>query len=154
MTWLIKRSPFRRDEDPVEHLVNLLANEAIKAGSPLSDIDRKILREENPDSDAIPEELRQRAKDLIARVFEAESWDDMERDPKDFGSSLEWASDSRCSNIVMLAEEVACELARPLPRLHGWGLVKDRFQLIGCAVLFIVIIGASIAAIQALFGWK
>jgi hypothetical protein len=50
MTWLIKRSPFRRDEDPVEHRVNLLAHEAIKAGSPLSDIDRKILREENADN--------------------------------------------------------------------------------------------------------
>lgn len=76
------------------------------------------------------------------------------RNPKGFSNSLEWASDSHCSNIVMLAEEVACEIACPLPRLHAWGLVKDKLQLVGRAVLFIVIIGASIAAIQALFGWK
>jgi hypothetical protein len=154
MTWLIKRSPFRQDEDPAEHMVNLLSDMAMKAGTPLSDLDRKILGEENPDNEAIPEGLRQRAKQLIVRIFEGEPWDDLERDPKDFGSSLEWASDSRCSNIVMLAEEVACEIAHPLPHLHGWGLVKDKLQLIGCAVLFIVILGASIAAIQALFGWK
>ncbi len=135
-------------------MVNLLAEEAVKAGCPLSDLDRKILREENPDNEAIPEELRQRAKELIVRIFETEPWEDLERNPKDFGASLEWASDSHCSNVVMLAEEVACEIAHPLPRLHGWGLVKDKLQLVGCAVLFIVIIGASIAAIQALFGWK
>ncbi len=154
MSWLIKKSPFGTNEDPVEHMVNLLQNEAIKAGCPLTDLDRKILRDENPDNEAIHQELRQRAKQLIARIFEAEPWDDFDRDPKGFGSSLEWASDSHCSNIVMLAEEVACEIAYPLPRLHGWGLVKDKLQLVGCAVLFIVIIGASIAAIQALFGWK
>jgi len=135
-------------------MVNLLAAEANKAGCPLSDLDRKILCAENPDDEPIPEELRQRTKRLIARIFETEPWDDLEREPRDFGNSLEWASDSRCANMVTLAEEVACEIAHPLPRLHGWGLVKDKVQLVGCAVLFIVIIGASIAAIQALFGWK
>ncbi|HTR27212.1 MAG TPA: hypothetical protein VMI10_24785 [Terriglobales bacterium] len=120
----------------------------------MSDLDRKILAEENPDNEPIPGELRARAKQLIARFFEAEPWDDLERDPKSFVSSLEWASDSTCSNIVMLAEETACEISGPLPRLRGWRLIKDRFQLVGCAVLFIVILGASVAAIQAVFGWK
>jgi len=154
MSWLIRKSPFGKNEDPVEHLVNLLANDASKEGSPLSDLDRKILAEENPDNEPIPGELRARAKQLIARFFEAEPWDDLERDPKSFVSSLEWASDSTCSNIVMLAEETACEISGPLPRLRGWRLIKDRFQLVGCAVLFIVILGASVAAIQAVFGWK
>ncbi len=153
MSWLIKRSPFRRDEDPVEHMVNLLANEAIKAGSPLSVLEKEILIKEYSIVEPMPEELRERAKQLIARIFEGEPWDEFDRTPKGFSSSLEWADDSR-SNIVVLAHEVACEVARLSPPPHGWGLVKDKLQLDGCAVLFIVIIGAGIAAIQALFGWK
>ena len=82
MSWLIKRCPFGPDEDPVEHGVDLLENEAIRAGFPLSGLDRKILCSENPDAEPIPEELRQRVKQLIARIFETEPWDEFESKPK------------------------------------------------------------------------
>jgi len=154
MSWLIKRSPFRPDEDPVVHMVDLLANEAIKTGTPLSDLDRKILSNESSAVEPMPEALRQRAKLLIAQIFEAEPRDDLERTPKDFGSSLEWAGDLGRSNIVVLAEEVACEIAHIPPQLHGWGLVKDKLQLVGCGLLFVVVFSAVVVGIETLFGWK
>jgi hypothetical protein len=85
---------------------------------------------------------------------ETEPWDEMERSPKDLGNSLEWAGDSGSRNIVVLAEEVASEIARPSVPLHGWGLVMDKLQLVGCGILLIVLIAAVIAGVQALFGWK
>lgn len=154
MSWLIKRSPFRPDEDPVEHMVNLLSDAATKAGTPLSDLDRKILNEESSALGPMPDDLRQRVKKLIAQIFETEPWDEMERSPKDLGNSLEWAGDSDSRNIVVLAEEVASEIARPSVPLHGWGLVMDKLQLVGCGILLIVLIAAVIAGVQALFGWK
>jgi hypothetical protein len=135
-------------------MVNLLSDAATKAGAPLSDLDKKILSEESSALGPMPDDLRQRAKKLIAQVFETEPWDEMERSPKDFGSSLEWAGDSGRRNIVVLAEEVACDIARPSLPLHGWGLVKDKLQLVGCGVLLILLTAAIIAGVQALFGWK
>jgi hypothetical protein len=135
-------------------MVKLLSDEAMKAGAPLSDLDKKILAEESSALEPMPEDLRQRARQLIAQIFETEPWDEMERNPKDFGSSSEWAGDSGCRNIVVLAEEVAREIARPSPPLHGWGFVKDKLQLVGCGVLFILLIATIIAGVQALFGWK
>jgi hypothetical protein len=67
MSWFIKRSPFGRDEDPLDHMVELLSAEAIKDGVPLTERDREILANAEP----MPEILRQRAKDLIKQIFEA-----------------------------------------------------------------------------------
>jgi hypothetical protein len=44
--WRIRKSPFRRNEDPVVHMVELLSREAADAGTPLGDADKKILARE------------------------------------------------------------------------------------------------------------
>jgi len=75
----------------------------------------------------MPEDLRQRAKEVIGRIFEGEPWDEFERDPKCFSSSLQWAGDSSNSNVV----ELACEIARPGLPLHGWKAFVFRVQICG-----------------------
>jgi hypothetical protein len=89
MSWFIKRSPFGRDEDPLDHMVELLSVEAIKDRVPLTERDREILANVEP----VPEILRQRAKELITRIYESESLDEWERDPS--------ASVARCNGQVI-----------------------------------------------------
>jgi hypothetical protein len=155
MSWFIK-NPFGPDEDPVKHMVELLSAEAEKAGTgtPLSLVDKEILARESSPSDLMPEDLRQKAKELIVRIFEAEP-DAVERDPKSFSDSFQWAGDSSYPNIVALAEEVARDISRTAfhpPR--GWKLVRDRMQLIGCAVLVVLLMFAIVIGAGFLFGWK
>jgi len=152
MSWFGK-SPFRRDEDPVEHMIALLSNEAAKLGVPFSDKDREILAEERSDQNPIPEDLRERVKDLIARILHAES-DPFETDPKSFGNSIQWA-DPHYPNIVALAEEVACELsAEVYPPLRGWARVKDQLQLVGCGCLVVLLMFTAVVIAGELLGWK
>src|ERR1700688_2189446 len=154
MSWFIK-SPFGRDEDPVEHMVKLLSEKAEKEGTPLTDSDRAILVKERSDVEPVPEELRHRAKELIARMFIEEPWDEFAGDPKSFGSSLQWAGDSGYPNIVSLTEEVACETrGEAFPPFQGWKLAKDRMQLIGCGVLAVLFMFAIVIGAGFLFGWK
>jgi hypothetical protein len=153
MSWFIK-SPFGRDEDPLHHMVELLSDEAIKDGVPLTERDRELLARENSRLEPMPEVLRQRAKDLITLIFEAEPFDEFERDPKCFSCSLQWAGDGRYPNIVALAEEVACDIARPSAPLYGWKLVKDNLQLVGCGLLVVLLMFAIVAVTGLLFGWK
>jgi len=154
MSWLTK-SPFRRDEDPLQHMVELLSEKAEKDGTPLTDSDRAILVKEKSDVEPVPEDLRQRAKELIARMFVEEPWDEFESDPRSFGSSLQWAGDSGCPNIVSLTEEVAGEMrGEAFPPLQGWKLGKDRMQLIGCGMLVVLLIFAILIGAGFLFGWK
>src|SRR5882762_7949454 len=112
MSWLTK-SPFGRDEDPIQHMVELLSEKAEKDGTPLTDSDRAILVKEKSDVEPVPEDLRQRAKELIARMFVEEPWDEFESDPRSFGSSLQWAGDSSYPNIVSPAH------CNELPKLLG-----------------------------------
>ena len=150
MSWFVKRSPFGRDEDPLDHMVELLSAEAIKDGVPLTERDREILASAEP----MPEILRQRAKELITRIYESESLDEWERDPKCFSCSLQWAGDREYPNIVALAEGVACDIARPSAPLYGWKRVKDKLQLLGCGLLLVLLMFAIVAVAGFLFHWK
>jgi len=150
MSWFIKRSPFGRDEDPLGHMVELLSAEAIKDGVPLTERDTEILANVEP----MPEILRQRAKELITRIYESESPDEWERDPKCFSCSLQWAGDREYPNIVALAEEVACDIAQPSAPLPGWKRVKDKLQLLSCGLLLVLLMFAIVAIAGFLFGWK
>jgi len=154
MSWFIKKSPFGRDEDPVRRMVELLANEADKSGSPSTDLERETLSNDRSRLDPMPEDLRQRAKELIGRIFEGEPWDEFERDPKCFSSSLQWAGDSSNSNVVALADEVACDIARPGLPLHGWKRVNDAMQLVGCGLLVVLLMLAIVIGAGFLFNWK
>jgi hypothetical protein len=152
MSWFSK-SPFGHDEDPVEHMLALLCNEAAKDGTPLTDKDRAILAQGGFDQDAIPEDLRKRVKDLIARILIAES-DEFKRDPKSFNDSIQWA-DPHYPNIAALAEEVAAELGvEAYPPLRGWARVKDRVQLVGCGCLVVLLMFTTVMFAGYFLGWK
>jgi hypothetical protein len=154
MSWFTK-SPFGREEDPVQHMVELLSAKAEKDGTPLTESDRAILVKEISDVEPVPEDLKQRAKALIARMFVEEPWDEFESDSKSFGSSLQWAGDLGYTNIVSLAEEVASEfIGEAFTPLQGWKLAKDRMQLIGCGVLTVLLMFAIGIGASFLFGWK
>ena len=153
MNWFIK-TPFGPNEDPVEHMVQLLAIEAEKIGIPLSDVEKELLLDETPDQETLPQELREKAKGLIAKILETESGE-FDRDPKSFLDSLQWAGDSGYVPVVALAEEVACEIGgNAYPPLKGWQKIKDRGLLIGCGLLVVLAIFAIGAIGTVFFGWK
>lgn len=153
MNWFIRRSPFGQHEDPVQHLVAILSREAETAGTPLTDTEKEILAREHSPNIPIPEELRQSAKQLIARIFDAEPRDEFERDPKSFSNSLEWTERGN-PNIAVLAEEISRENPHLSPPWYGWKRVKDRLQLVGCALIVILLMFAVVIALGFLFHWK
>jgi hypothetical protein len=154
MFW-IRKSPFGRQEDPIEHMVALLSKEAMNAGVPLSDGERKLLASEFIPGAAISEELRNRTKKLIEKILAREQ-ESVERDSRSFGNSLEWAGDPDYPNIVMLTEEVVRSRGARmnLPPLHGWKRVKDRFQLIGCGLSLILLMLLIVFAGTLILGRK
>jgi hypothetical protein len=154
MFW-IRKSPFGRQEDPIEHMVVLLSNEALNAGVPLSDGERMLLASEFIPGAPISEELRNRTKKLIEKILAREQESQAE-DLRSFGNSLEWAGDPDYPNIVMLTEEVVCSggSRRNLPPLHGWRRFKDRFQLIGCGLSLILLMFLIVIASTLIFGRK
>ncbi len=136
----IRKSPFDRHEDPIKHMVALLAEEATNAGSPFSEEEQKILGREVIPGESIPEEFRQKTKKLIEQILKREQEAEASKDAKNFGNTLEWAGDPDYPNIVALTEEVICEgrSHEGLPQLHGWRWSKDRLRLIGCAFSFVL----------------
>jgi hypothetical protein len=148
MSW-VRKSPFAGPDEASRHMVELLANEAEITGTPLTAPEKEILSQEDT---PLPEGLRQKAKDLIRKIFEAE---DSDGDPKSFGNSMLWAGDRGYPNVVALAEEVSCDLSRTAyPHTHGWELVKDRAQLIGCAILVVLLMFAIVTVAGIVFHWK
>jgi hypothetical protein len=148
MPW-IRRSPFGRGEDPLTHMVSLLDQEAIASGTPLTEYEKIILASEYSTREPIPEELHQKAKQLIAQMLQRERGATTEESAKSFASSIEWADDQAYPNIVALVEEVITGGGfgrMPAPRGRRW--LSDRAKLIGCAflaVLFMFLIVAALA---------
>jgi hypothetical protein len=128
--------------------MEMLADEAMKDGLPLTEADKEILVAESVKP--IPEVLRQRAGHLITRILEREPADEDERDQKCFSYALQWAADGRYPNIVALGREVASDM-RPAIGLHGWRLLKDRLYLVGCGLLVVFLMMAIIGSCS---GWK
>jgi hypothetical protein len=152
--WPIRKSPFGRHEDPIEHMVALLSKEAESGGTPLNEADKKILASEAMPARPVPEELRVRATRLIEQILEKEKAQlgDAEGDPKSFGRSLEWAGDPDYPNIVALAEEVVlsrrARAGKPLG--HGQARLRNQVRLliyglllVFLVILIVVIVGAA-----------
>jgi len=120
-------------------MVSLLADEAVASGTPLGEDEKRVLASEVRRGDPVSEDLRQRAKKLIEQMLARERAASTEADPKSFANSMEWAGDLAYPNIIALTEEVitAGGLGR-MPTLHGRAWLKDRAQLIGCAVLAVL----------------
>ncbi len=103
----------------------------------------------------MPDELRRRAKNLIRKIFEAEHPDEFDEGRVSFGNSMLWAGDRSCPNVVALAEEVARDIrATTNPRLHGWRVVKDRMQLLGCGILVVLLMLVVVILAGIAFHWK
>jgi hypothetical protein len=144
--WPIRKSPFGRQEDPIEHVVTLLSKEAESGGAPLSQADMKILASEVTPDKPIPSELRARATKLIEQILDNEKAQlgDAEGDPKSFGRSLEWAGDPDYPNIVALTEEVVLSRRARAGQPQGQGQARLKSQarllLYGLFLVFLVIL--------------
>lgn len=139
MFWL-RKSPFGPQEDPIQHMVDLLSIEGANVGVPLSDTDKRILASEVIPGAPISEELRNKTKSLIGEILRREQASGRVEDLKCFSKTLEWAGDPDYPNIVMLTEEVITSGASlgGLPPLHGWRRAKDWFQLLGCGLSLVL----------------
>jgi hypothetical protein len=147
------RNPFANHEDPVEHMIELLSKEAEHARTPFNADERKILRSEAASGEPIPEELRRKFKTLIEQLLNREQAAGTGSDPKSFNNSLRWAGDSTYPNLVALTEEVVMPGTGDL-RLHGRRWAKDQIQLLGCAVVVILLMLLLVAGVSFVFHWK
>ena len=135
MSW-IHKSPFASHEEAVGHILDLLAAEAERAGTPLSESERNFLSDQCDFT--FPEEFTIKTKRLIEMVLDHEPDVD---DPKSLGNSLAWAgSEFGCPNVTMLAEQVIISRGERLPKLRGQRWVGDRIQLVGCAIVTMILI--------------
>ncbi len=152
----IRKSPFDRHEDPVEHMVALLSEEAANVRTPFSEEEKKILGREVIRGESIPEGFRQKAKKLIEQILKREQEAEASKDAKNFGNTLEWAGDPDYPNIVALTEEVVTEgrSREGLPRLHGGRWSKDRLQLIGCAFSVVLFMCLAVAVFGLIFAHR
>ncbi len=137
MTW-IRKSPFRHGQDPLDHRLLALSVEAEAAGTPLSDTERKMLAAEAAPERPIPDDLKQRVKPLISTILQRERTADPGTISIGFGDAVEWLEPDY-PNIAALAQEVITSGGSGgLPQLHGARLIKDRAQLVGCAIVLVV----------------
>jgi hypothetical protein len=156
--WPIRKSPFGRHEDPIEHMVALLSKEAESGGTPLSEADKKILASEVTRARPVPEELRVRATKLIEQILEKEKAQlgDAEGDPKSFGRTLEWAGDPDYPNIVALTEEVVLSRRARAgqPHGHGQARLKNAARLLVYGLLLVFLVILVVVIVGAVFHLK
>jgi hypothetical protein len=150
---LFMKNPFANHENPAEHMVELLAEEAELAGMPLSPDEKQILRREASIREPVPEELRSKAKTLIEQRLKREQAAGNSDDPKSFNNSLAWAGEPSYPNIVALTEDVFTSGPGDF-RLEGRRWIKDKLQLVGCAVVVILVVGLLVTAFSVIFHWK
>jgi len=153
MSW-IRKSPFGRDEDPAKHMLALLAHEAERAGAPFSDAENEILA---GGILPVPSELDAKARSLIEQMLEEEEEvaAGTERDPKSFGSCLEWSDGAGPSNLVELTYQVASARGAMNPPPIKWGLwFKGKIGLVGCGLAAVPFLMLFARAISFVFDHK
>jgi hypothetical protein len=152
MGW-IRKSPFGRDEDPAKQMLTLLARESEKAGAPFSDEEKQIL---GSGISSIPWELDAKARNLIDQILEKErTAKPEERDPKGFGSCLEWSDGAGPSNLVELTYQVASARRALNPPPIKWGLwFKDKIGLVGCGLAVVIFLMLYAWTISFVFDHK
>jgi hypothetical protein len=147
MSW-IRKSPFADGKDPAEHMVALIAAEAERSGTPLNDAEKQMLLD-HPET-IVPEDFRTKTKKLIEQTFNYEADPD---NPLSLGNSVEWAGDGAYPTIVALTEEVMLERGEKT-RLRGRRQIFDLIQLVGCAVVAVILMSLVVALLSGLFGHK
>jgi hypothetical protein len=151
MSW-IRKSPFADGEDPAEHMVALIAAQAEKIGTPLSEEERRLLLDESaPAPCIVPVESDAKVTKLIEQIFDSEVEPD---DPKSLGNSMEWAGDGSYPRVVALTERVILSRSEKSTRLRGRRWAIDRIQLVGCGVVAVILMMFVVALVSWLFGHK
>src|SRR5947209_10093738 len=89
MTW-IRKSPFSRREDPLDYMLLALCREAEAAGIPLREAERQMLAAEVVPETPIPDDLKERVKPLISKIFQRERTAGPATSTISFGDALEW----------------------------------------------------------------
>jgi hypothetical protein len=153
-----RNSPFSSAEEAAKNMVDLLAQEGEKAGTPLTDQEKETLLQSSSDSLyslSISEELRRKTKALITRIFQAESPEEFDRGPRSFSDSMLWAGDKAYPNVVALAEEVSRGIGEmQYPPLRGWSWGKDRVQVVGCGCLVVLAMFVMVTIAGIVNHWK
>jgi hypothetical protein len=150
MTW-IRRSPFRHGQDPLDHMLLALSVEAEAAGLPLSKTEKKMLAAEATPERPLPDDLKERVKPLISTILQRERTADPGTNSIGFSDALEWVEPDY-PNVAALAEEIITSGGLgDFPHLHGGRLIKDRAQLVGCAIALVVALMAVGLTISFLF---
>ena len=152
MSWF-RNSPFASSVDAAAHMVALVAAQAEKAGTPLSEEERKLLIEPALPAkiDLEEEESDARFRKLIEQTFDYEVNPDA---PMSLGSSVQWAGADRYPKIVALAEEIIVSCGEKRPRLRGRRQIIDLIQLVGCGVVSVILLMLFSALVIWLFGHK
>jgi hypothetical protein len=150
MSW-IRKSPFADGNDPTEHMLALIASEADRAGTPLSEAEKQMLLARWDPKNIVPEDFRTKAKKLIEQTFDHETAPD---NPLSLGNSVEWAGDGAYPTIVALTEEIMLERSEKFPRLRGRRKILDLFQLVGCGVVVVILMMLVVALLSWSFGHK
>jgi hypothetical protein len=131
-------------------MVALVAAEAEKVGTPLSEEDRRLLLDEWIPLEIDEEGSAPKFKKLIAQTFDHEA--DLD-DPMSFSNSVQWAGADRYPRIVALAEEIIVSRSEKRPRLRGRRAIVDLVQLIGCSVVTVILLMLFAAFVGWLFGY-
>jgi hypothetical protein len=106
MTWL-RKSPFKRNEDPVEHMIELLSQQAAHEGTPLTAAEKELLSRDLSGPEGRPEEFRHRMLAMIRRLMSREAGEG--RNPRSFLATLEWAEDMQAAFIIDLTTNLLRE---------------------------------------------
>jgi hypothetical protein len=148
MSWFRNR-PFANNEDAVKHMVFLVSEQAEKLGTPLSEEDRRLLLAGATPPKVAEEESDEKFRKLIEQIFDSEV-----DDPMNFSSAIQWAGADRYPKVVALAEEIITSRAEKRPRLRGRRAIVDLVQLVGCAVVTVILLMLFSALVIWLFGHK
>jgi hypothetical protein len=125
-------------------MVALLAAHAEKVGAPLSEEEQRLLIEGATPPKIAGEESDEKFRQLIEQTFDHETDID---DPMSFSHSLQWAGADRYPRIVALAEEIIRSRGDRPPRLRGKRQIIDLIQLVGCAVVAVILMMLMMKAI-------
>jgi hypothetical protein len=135
MSW-IHKNPFADGKDPTEHMIALIAAEAERSGSPLTEAEKVLLLSHWDPETTVSEEFRSKAKNLIQQTLSHEADPDS---PRSLGNSVEWAGDQQYPTIVGLTEEVLLERSEK-PRLGSKRRLVDLVQLVGCGLVVVILL--------------
>jgi hypothetical protein len=118
---------------------------------PLSEQERILLLEGATPPKIAEEESDQKFRKLIEQAFDYEVNPD---DPMSLSSTVQWAGADRYPKIVALAEEIIVLRGEKRPQLRGRRQIIDLIQLVGCAVVSVILLMLFSALVIWLFGHK